>query len=160
MTQVKQIAIHVDGACTGNPGPGGYGVILDYQGYRKEISGGFRMTTNNRMEVMGVVVALESLKGPCETTIYSDSQYLVRAMTEGWARRWKANNWRRNKKDKVLNPDLWDRLLNLCDRHRTSFIWVKGHNANPENERCDQLATEAAGKHNLPADPGYESIRA
>lgn len=152
----KEVLIFTDGACSGNPGPGGYGVILQTNGRKKELSGGFKRTTNNRMEITAAITGLEALKNPCRVTLYSDSQYLVNAMNEGWARRWKTNGWMRNKKDKALNPDLWERLLRLCDRHNVSFQWVKGHSSHPENNRCDRLAVEAAGLPDLPEDEGYD----
>ena len=155
MTENNQVLIYTDGACSGNPGPGGYGIILKHGSLTKEQSGGFKRTTNNRMEIIAAIIGLESLKAPCKVSIYSDSQYLVKAMNEGWARRWKANSWKRNSKDKAVNPDLWDRLLKLCDVHKVEFIWVRGHNEHPENERCDKLATTALTKDNLPPDTGY-----
>jgi len=109
------------------------------------------------MEIMAAIIALEALREKCKVIIYSDSKYLVNAIMEGWAKRWKANGWKRTKKEKALNPDLWDRLLKLCGEHEVEFKWVRGHNAQPENERCDQLANEAASRHNLPIDYGYES---
>jgi ribonuclease HI len=158
LSDLKNILIYTDGACLGNPGPGGYGVILQFEDTHKEKSGGFRKTTNNRMEIMAAIVGLESLKEKCKVTLYSDSEYLVKAVSLGWARRWKANGWMRNKKDKAVNPDLWDKLLKLCDFHEVEFKWVKGHASQAENERCDRLAVEAAGKSGLPVDKGYESL--
>lgn len=152
---LKNVVIYSDGACTGNPGPGGYGTVLLYNGHRKELSGGYRRTTNNRMEMMAAIAGLESLQQPCRVTLYSDSKYLVDAVTKGWATRWRANGWMRNKKDKAINPDLWQQLLDLCDRHQVDFKWVKGHAGIPENERCDQLAVSAARQPGLPADEGY-----
>jgi len=157
MEELNQITIYTDGACLGNPGPGGYGVIFEYQGEKKEKSGGFRKTTNNRMEIMAVIVGLEALKRKCQVTVYSDSQYVVKAMNEGWAKRWRANGWMRTSKDKALNPDLWERLLKLCEKHDVRFQWVKGHNNHTENERCDQLSVQAANKPDLPPDTGYET---
>lgn len=154
--ELKQIEIYTDGACTGNPGPGGYGVVLLYGQHRKELSGGYRLTTNNRMELMGAIVGLQSLKKKCAVTVYSDSKYVVEAIELGWAARWKANGWKRNKKEKAVNPDLWDQLLTLCSQHQVSFKWVKGHSGVPENERCDRLAVEAAAQSDLPIDEGYE----
>ena len=153
----KSVTIHTDGACLGNPGPGGYGAVLDYQGTRRELSGGFRLTTNNRMELLAVIVALETLKEPCRVSVYSDSQYVVDAIEKGWARRWKANGWKRNKKEAAINPDLWERLLNLTDKHAVTFKWVRGHAGNVENERCDELAVAAAKGPSLEADTVYES---
>ena len=139
----KTVIIYTDGACSGNPGPGGYGVVLIYGKHRKELSGGEPSTTNNRMEIMGVIKGLESLKEPCEVAIYSDSRYVVDAIEKGWAKRWKENGWMRNKKEPALNTDLWEALLILLDKHKVKFHWVKGHAGHPENERCDELAREA-----------------
>jgi ribonuclease HI len=143
---MKKITIYTDGACSGNPGPGGYGAVLIYGTHRKEISGGEAQTTNNRMEMTAVIKGLEMLKEPCEVAIFSDSRYVVDAIEKGWALRWQKNNWKRNKKEPALNPDLWEQLLNLLQQHKVTFHWVKGHAGNPENERCDFLATEAAAK--------------
>ena len=153
---MRKIHIYADGACQGNPGPGGYGVVLLYGEYRKEISGGYRKTTNNRMELTAVIKGLEALKGKCEVDLYSDSKYVVDALSNGWAARWRENGWRRNKKENAVNPDLWERLLELCEEHEVTFNWVRGHSGNPENERCDLLAREAATQPNLPADNPYE----
>jgi ribonuclease HI len=157
MNSPKQVTIYTDGACSGNPGAGGYGIVLMYQQHRKELSGGFRLTTNNRMEMMAAIVGLQALKFPCEVMLYTDSRYLVDAMTQGWAQRWQANGWKRNKKEMAKNPDLWQTLLGLCDRHQVEFAWVKGHAGDPENECCDRLAVEAAQQSDLPADLGYEA---
>ena len=153
--EIKKVALYTDGACLGNPGPGGYGVVLLYNEHRKELSGGFRLTTNNRMEIMAAIVGLTTLKAACRVTLYTDSQYLVNAMTKGWVERWRANGWKRNKHDKALNPDLWEQLLRLCRSHQVEFVWVRGHDNNRENERCDELARTAAGQRNLPSDTGY-----
>lgn len=150
--ELKEIVVYTDGACSGNPGPGGYGVVMLYKGHRKELSAGFRDTTNNRMEILAAIVALESLKEKCNVTIYTDSQYLVNAIEKGWAKKWQANGWMRNKKDPALNPDLWAKMLELCRFHKVKFNWVRGHAGNAENERCDQLAVEAAKQPNLPPD--------
>jgi len=155
MTKVKHVTIYTDGACLGNPGPGGYGVILLYQGNRRELSGGYRKTTNNRMEITAAIVGLEALKEKCSVTLYSDSEYLVKAMSKGWIQRWQANGWKRNKREKVLNPDLWKRLLQLSEHQDVQFSWVKGHADSPENIRCDELAIQAAKQPNLPVDEGY-----
>jgi ribonuclease HI len=155
--EIKHVTIYTDGACLGNPGPGGYGAILFYQGHRKELSGGYRKTTNNRMEIMAAIVGLEALKEKCQATLYSDSEYLVKAMSRGWAQRWRANGWKRNKREQALNPDLWERLLRLCEHHEVQFRWVKGHAGSPENTRCDELAMQAAREPNLPRDDGYIS---
>lgn len=154
---LKHVTIYTDGACSGNPGPGGYGVVMLYGEHRKELSGGFRRTTNNRMELMGAIVGLGSLKAPCSVKLHTDSQYVVNAITKGWAKKWRANGWKRNKTDKAVNPDLWEQLLELCDRHQVQFIWVRGHAGNVENERCDVLAVQAAQQRDLPPDLGYEA---
>ena len=144
---MKQVEIFTDGACKGNPGPGGWGAILRYKGVEKEISGGEADTTNNRMELSAVIEALKLLKEPCEVALYTDSQYIANALTQGWAKKWKTNNWMRNKKEKALNPELWDELLALCDTHSVDVNWVKGHAGHPENERCDRLAVAQAEKY-------------
>ena len=153
----QNLEIWTDGACSGNPGPGGYGIIFKCNGQTKARSGGFGLTTNNRMEIMAAIVALETLKEKTQTVIYSDSQYLVDAMMKGWAKKWKANHWMRNNKDKAINPDLWDRLLRLCDLHTVEFRWVRGHDSQTENEWCDQLAEAAAHQPDLPVDNGYNN---
>ncbi len=142
MTEKKQVEIFTDGACSGNPGPGGYGVILRYKGINKELSGGEACTTNNRMELTAVITGLSALKESCCVTLYSDSKYIIDAIQKGWAKKWQANGWMRNKKDPALNPDLWEKLLNLLEQHEVNFVWVKGHAGHPENERCDRLAVE------------------
>ena len=139
---MKRVQVFTDGACSGNPGPGGWGAVLRYNGVEKELSGGERETTNNRMELCAVIFALEALKEPCEVELYSDSQYVCNALKLGWAKKWRSQGWMRNKKEKAQNPDLWERLLNLCDRHQLEINWVKGHAGHPENERCDRLAVE------------------
>lgn len=141
------VTIYTDGACSGNPGPGGYGAILMYGSHKKELSGGDANTTNNRMELMGVITALKALNRPCQVDLYTDSQYVVNAIEKGWARKWQANGWMRNKKDKALNPDLWQMLLDLLDVHQVSFHWVKGHAENPYNNRCDELAVAESRKY-------------
>lgn len=151
----KQVTIYTDGGCDPNPGPGGYGVVLRYGHHRKEASGGFQITTNNRMELMAAIRGLELLKEPCAVTLYSDSQYLVQAMREGWARRWRANGWQRSRKAMAANPDLWERLLRLCEVHTVEFRWVKGHAGDAENEACDRLADAALRRPDLPPDEGY-----
>ena len=143
---MKQVEIFTDGACSGNPGPGGWGAILRYNEHENEISGGEAVTTNNRMEISAVIGALSLLKEPCNVTLYSDSQYVCNALKLGWAKKWKANGWMRNKKEKALNPELWDKLLSLCDIHNVDVVWVKGHAGHPENERCDRLAVAEAHK--------------
>ena len=152
----KQVVIYTDGACSGNPGPGGYGVVLLFGEHRKELSGGFRKTTNNRMELLGAIEGLRALKERCSVKLHTDSQYVVNAIEKGWAAKWKANGWMRNKKDKAVNPDLWEQLLTLCQQHNVEFVWVRGHSGDKENERCDVLAVAAAQQRNLPADEVYE----
>lgn len=156
-TDPKHIIIYTDGACAGNPGPGGYGAVLLYDGRRRELSGGYRLTTNNRMELLAAIVGLEALKEPSKVTLYSDSRYLVDAMTKGWARRWQANNWQRKTGEMAANVDLWERLLALCERHDVEFVWVRGHAGNPENERADFLSYKAIERECLPADEGFEN---
>ena len=149
----QQITIYTDGSSRGNPGPGGYGAILMYGDKRKELSGGYRKTTNNRMELMGVIAALEALKKPgLNITIYTDSQYIVKAINEGWLNKWLATNFAKGKK----NKDLWVKFYNLYKQHHIKFVWVKGHADNPFNNRCDVLATTAADGGNLAVDEGYE----
>ena len=154
---MKQVTIYTDGGCNpSNPGPGGYGAVLLYGEHRRELSGGFRWTTNNRMELLAAITALESLKQSCQITLHSDSKYLVDAMNAGWAKRWQANQWRRNKRgDAAKNPDLWQRLLDAAERHQVKWVWVRGHTGIPENERCDELARQAAQVPELPIDTGY-----
>lgn len=140
---MKHVDIYTDGACSGNPGPGGYGAILVFRGIEKELSGAERETTNNRMELLGAIKALELLKEPCEVTLTSDSKYLVDGITRGWARSWRANGWKKADKKPALNADLWERLLDLLETHKVTFEWVKGHDGHPYNERCDKLAVAA-----------------
>lgn len=149
------VVVHTDGCCLGNPGDGGYGIVFNRNGRRSEMSAGFRNTTNNRMELLACIVALESLNSPGRVVIYSDSKYVVDAMRKGWVRKWQANNWMRNKRDPALNVDLWLRLLEQCEKHAVEFRWVRGHSGNKENEKCDQLAREAAREKNLQKDEGY-----
>jgi len=149
----QDITIYTDGSSRGNPGPGGYGAILMTGNLRKELSQGYRLTTNNRMELMGVIAALEALKKPrLNITIYTDSQYIVKAINEGWLNKWLATNFAKGKK----NKDLWVRFYNLYKQHQIRFVWVKGHATNPYNNRCDVLATTAADGSNLLPDEGYE----
>lgn len=153
---MKTIQIYTDGACSGNPGPGGYGAILRYGDNIREISRGYKLTTNNRMELRALIAALESLKEKCRLQIFSDSKYIVDALNNGWAKRWRANGWKRNKKEKALNPDLWGKLLDLLDQHAFTIEWVKGHAGHPENERCDELAVDAISSSNLLKDDGFQ----
>ena len=154
-----QIIIYTDGGALGNPGPGGYGAVILNGEDRVELSGGYRLTTNNRMELMACIVALKSLEKPSSVLLHSDSKYVVDGITRGWARKWQANNWMRTKKDKAVNPDLWEQLLALCDTHDVEFKWVKGHAGNPGNERCDALVRMESAKSNLPVDENYEASR-
>ena len=137
---MKNVEIFTDGACKGNPGPGGWGAILRCNGKEKELSGYESNTTNNRMEIMAVLKALEALKEPCNVTLCSDSQYVCNAIEKGWAKNWQKNNWMRNKKEPALNVDLWERLLQLLEAHNIKVVWIRGHAGHPENERCDKLA--------------------
>lgn len=155
MSELTEVTIYTDGACSGNPGPGGYGAVLQSGRHRREISGGFRLTTNNRMEIMAVIEGLKMLKRPCRVVVYSDSQYVVNAINKGWAKRWRENGWRRNRKDTAENSDLWARLLDLLDEHEVEFRWVRGHSEVKGNERADKLAVEAYSKPGLPEDEGY-----
>lgn len=143
---MKNIEIFTDGACLGNPGPGGWGVILRYNGKEKTLSGGEAETTNNRMEILAVIKALEALKEKCNIELYTDSQYVCNAINKGWAQKWKGNNWKRNKNEPALNSDLWEVLLNLLKEQNVKFNWVKGHAGHEENERCDTLARTEAQK--------------
>ena len=148
-----QVKIYTDGAARGNPdGPGGYGAVLQYidtkgQLHERELSRGYMKTTNNRMELMAAIVALEALNRPCQVDLYTDSQYVVNAIEKGWAKKWQANGWMRNKKDKALNPDLWQTLLDLLEVHQVAFHWVKGHAENPYNNRCDEMAVAESQKY-------------
>lgn len=152
---MKKVDIYTDGACSGNPGAGGYGAVLLYGNYRKELSEGFRLTTNNRMEMLAVIKALEALKEPCEVDLYSDSKYVVDSVTKGWVYGWKKKNWVKSDRKKALNVDLWERMLELLKKHNVNFIWVKGHADNVENERCDFLAREAISSNNLKEDENF-----
>ena len=159
MDREDTVTMYTDGACIGNPGAGGYGVLMLAGGRRKELSGGYRRTTNNRMEMMAVIEGLRALKRGGHVTVYSDSQYVVNAVNQGWAERWRANGWRRNKVERALNPDLWDELLDQLDRHDVDLQWVRGHSGNPGNERADALAVRAAKGRDLAVDAGYEAQR-
>ena len=150
---MKQVTIYTDGACSGNPGPGGWAAILQYGARQKEISGGEARTTNNRMELTAVIEALSLLKEPCEVDLYSDSRYVIDALTKGWARSWRARNWIKGDKKPALNPDLWEKLLDLCERHTVRFHWVKGHAENAYNERCDGMAVAESRKYQGTSGP-------
>ena len=138
---MKHVDIYTDGACRGNPGVGGWGAILVYNGHERELSGGETCTTNNRMELTAAIRALEVLKEPCAVTLTSDSRYLVDGVTRGWAASWRARGWIKGDKTPALNPDLWGQLLDLLEKHKVEFVWVHGHAGHPYNERCDALAT-------------------
>lgn len=157
---MKHVVIYTDGACSGNPGAGGYGTVLLFGTARKELSGGFVETTNNRMELLAVIKGLEALKEPCKVTLYSDSKYVVDAIEKGWATKWRRQNWMRNKKERASNVDLWERLLRLLEVHTVAFVWVKGHADNVENERCDQLARLAILEDSLDIDENYQKMEA
>ena len=137
---MKKVYIFTDGACSGNPGPGGWGAVLRYNSVEKEMSGSDPETTNNRMELTACIEALKQLKEPCEVVLTTDSQYVVNGITNGWAASWKRNGWRKGDKKPALNPELWDALLTLCEKHKVTFSWIKGHAGHEENERCDRLA--------------------
>lgn len=157
MPREDTVTIYTDGACIGNPGAGGYGVVMLHGGREKELSGGYRETTNNRMELLAVIEGLRALNGRSSVVLYSDSQYVVNAVNQGWARGWKANGWKRSRGGTALNPDLWEMLLEQIDRHDVDFQWVRGHVGIPGNERADALATKAARGRNLAVDGAYES---
>ena len=158
MTTMPHVTLYTDGSALGNPGPGGYGVVLMMDEHRKELSGGFRLTTNNRMEILGVIKGLEALQERCRVSLFSDSQYVINAITKGWAKKWRAKGWMRNRTDKALNPDLWERLLEQVSRHDVEFNWVRGHTGVEENERADRLAVGAAQGNGLAVDEGYEAV--
>lgn len=144
---LTKVDMFTDGACSGNPGPGGYGTILRCNGVEKELSGGEPETTNNRMELLAVITGLKALKRSCDITIYTDSQYVANGITKGWAESWKRNGWRKADKKPAQNPDLWDELLTELAKHKYEIVWVKGHAGHPENERCDSLAVAEAKKY-------------
>ncbi len=155
---MKKVEIYTDGACTGNPGKGGYGAVLIYNGNEKRISKGFRKTTNNRMELMAAIDALSLLKEACIVDLYSDSKYLTDAVNQKWLYSWQKNGWKKSDKKPVLNRDLWEELLLLLSRHTVTFIWVKGHNGNPYNEVCDTMAVEAYNNSSDNIDETYENL--
>ncbi len=140
---MKKVELFTDGACSGNPGPGGWGAVLRFHGKEKELSGGDPQTTNNRMELTAVIEGLAALKEPCEVTLTSDSKYVLDALLKGWVYSWKKNGWKKADKKPALNVDLWERLLELLEVHRVDYRWVHGHQGHPENERCDALAVAA-----------------
>ena len=141
---MKFVELFTDGACSGNPGPGGWGAVLRYNSHEKELSGGERETTNNRMELMAAIVAMEALKEPCEIVLTSDSKYLTDAINKGWLASWKAKGWKKGDGKPALNPDLWEEILRLLAIHKVEFVWIRGHNGHEYNERCDRLAVAAA----------------
>jgi len=151
---MKKIVIYTDGACVGNPGPGGYGVMLIYKDHNKELSEGYKSTTNNRMELLAAIRGLTELKEPCDVEIYTDSMYVHNGIEKGWAKKWRQNGWRKGPKlrEKALNSDLWEKLLLLCDKHKVRMRYVAGHNGHPENERVDYLAVSASRGKNLLED--------
>lgn len=151
----KTVAIYTDGSCLGNPGPGGYGVVLRYQQHQKEMSGGYQQTTNNRMELLAAIVGLESLKQPCDVDLTTDSQYVRLGITQ-WLANWKKNSWKTSQKEAVKNQDLWRRLDAACQGHKVNWHWVKGHAGHPENERCDELARIAATHQATEIDEGFQ----
>ncbi len=137
---MKTVILYTDGACSGNPGPGGWGAILEYKGHEKELSGGEKSTTNNRMELTAVIEGLQAQKESCVVELYSDSKYVIDGLSKGWAASWRKNGWRKADKKPALNPDLWETLLNLTENHEMRYHWVKGHAENPKNNRCDEMA--------------------
>ena len=159
LLKAGKVLIYTDGSAIENPGPGGYGVVLRYQEHRKELSGGFRLTTNNRMELLACIEGLKALKHRCSVVLFSDSKYVVEGMAKGRAERWQANGWRLADDEEVKNADLWRELVELCGQHDVEFRWVRGHSGNRENQRCDQLAMAAAQGRGLVADTAYEGIR-
>jgi ribonuclease HI len=153
----RTVTVFTDGSCLGNPGPGGWACVLLWNGHRKELSGGFARTTNNRMEIYAVLMALSSLKWPCAVELHTDSRYLADAVEKRWLAKWQKNGWKTADKKPVKNRDLWERLAALLAEHRVRFCWVKAHNGTADNERCDELAKAAASKRGLPPDEGYEA---
>jgi ribonuclease HI len=154
---MKEVHIYTDGACLGNPGPGGYAAVMRYGARQKEIVGGYRLTTNNRMEIVAAIAALQTLKERCRVKLHTDSKYLADSINHGWATRWKVKNWAKGTRQR-RNADLWQRMLELCSHHDVSFVWVRGHNGDPLNERCDTLSVQAAQAKGLPADKPFEEL--
>jgi ribonuclease HI len=157
-SELKRVEIFTDGACTGNPGPGGFGTILKSGEKETEISAGYRRTTNNRMELLAVITGLQKLRLPCDVILYTDSKYVANGIDLGWAKKWRANGWRKATGEPALNSDLWGTLLDLAAQHKVRIVWVKGHAGHPENERCDQLSVAAAHSAELLTDEIYEQI--
>lgn len=158
---MKKVIIYTDGSCLGNPGPGGWAAILNLVGtnHRREICGGYRLTTNNRMEIMGALKGLSILREPCEVELFTDSQYLRNAVEKGWLKSWQKNSWRKADKKPVLNADLWLLFLEQMTHHSLTMHWLRGHAGHPENERCDELARQSANQENLPIDEAFEKNR-
>lgn len=155
-TEIPDIELYSDGGAEPNPGKGGFGVILSYKGKQKEFFQGYELTTNNRMELMGVIFGLERLKTKSNVQVFTDSKYVIDGITKGWAEKWKKNGWMRSKNDPAVNSDLWDKLLNVMSKHNVEFNWVKGHSGHTENDRCDALANEGINSKKLIEDAGYE----
>jgi ribonuclease HI len=158
VSDLPQVAIYTDGACSGNPGPGGWAAILVAGEHRKELARGYRRTTNNRMELRGVIEGLKALKRPSQVDLWSDSKYVVEAIERGWVKSWKRNGWRKADKKPALNVDLWEELLPLLELHRVRFRWLKGHADHPENNRADELAVAVIRSPGLEIDRAYEAI--
>lgn len=158
---MKKVIIYTDGSCLGNPGPGGWAAILELagSGHRREIGGGYRLTTNNRMEILAAIMGLSALKEPCLVSLQSDSRYLCDSVNKGWLRNWQARNWVKTDKKAVLNVDLWQRLIPLLDAHKVAFEWLEGHAGHQWNEKCDELARSHAMKTSLPADRAFEELQ-
>ena len=155
--ETGKIVIYTDGGALDNPGPGGYGVVIENGAQSKTLSKGFRLTTNNRMELLACIEGLKAVRSPAAIILYSDSKYVVNGITKGWAKKWRANGWMRTKSEPALNSDLWEKLLKLCEKHDVAFHWVKGHAGIAGNERCDALATQAAQGRSLAVDRVYEA---
>lgn len=154
---MKEVTIYTDGSSRGNPGPGGFGTVLIYGELRKKLAGGFKRTTNNRMEIFAAIAGLEALTQPCKVTLFSDSQYLVNAMSKGWIQGWRKNGWKRPKDEELKNADLWQRMWKAASPHKVKWKWVRGHAGNEFNEICDQLAVKAATSKKLAIDAGFEN---
>lgn len=153
---MSKVTLFTDGSCLGNPGPGGYGAVLSYGDHRKELAQGYRLTTNNRMELLAVIEGLSILTRSCDVELYTDSKYVQQAITKNWLKNWQKNGWKTAAKKPVKNQDLWRRLMPLLEKHAVEFNWVKGHSGHPENERCDELARNAASGRDLLEDPEYK----